>query len=93
MRLELGRTAIEELAGRRVDHHTVAGIRRRAEAGENPEVVIGGLVSPQRPLYCAYHEYPEVVQRWLDEEFVAIKGWRSPKAPPSNSGTRRASAP
>jgi len=42
------------------------------------EVSVGRLLrklgfSPQRPLYRAYQQSPEAVQRWLDEEYPAIR--------------------
>jgi transposase len=30
-------------------------------------------LSPQRPLYRAYQQNPEAVQRWKDEQFPAIR--------------------
>lgn len=42
------------------------------------EVAVGRLLrklgfSPQKPLYRAYQQSPEAVQRWLDDEYPAIR--------------------
>ena len=47
-------------------------------------------LSPQRPLYRAYQQNPEAVQRWRDEQFPAIRKQAKAEGPRSTSPTRPA---
>jgi transposase len=49
-------------------------------------------LSPQRPLYRAYQQNPEAVQRWKDEQFPAIRKAAKAEGPRSTSPTRPGSA-